>query len=293
MTSPLPVDYRERQYISPYSTGALGLVIHQAGVPADADGDVTLSFIREEDPPVTVFSTVADHPAIGTYEIIPTAAQTAVAGLYTLSWTYSMGSVPQEYRTYAEIGNPAPEYDMLSPAMKDIVDSVWIRLADLIDHPTGGPHLQTYFQSHFGRGRIAQLLRIAMGRLNTMAQPSTTYTLDDGGEAFPVAEWGSLLESAAWIETIKHLRRTYVEQPNFMGSGAVSRLDRRDYMDRWGQILQEEEGVFKSQTDTFKIRHMGFGRPRVLVSGGVYGRYGPTRVAGSVAARPRYWTRWY
>lgn len=291
-----PVDYRERQYISMYSTDLLGLVIQQAGAPADADGDVTLTLVREDpEGPVSVFSRAATNVAVGTYETALTSAETSTHGLYTLLWSYDLGAVAQEYRTYAEIGQSSPDYDRLSPGMKGIVDSVWIRLADLFDHPSGGAHLQTYFQTHFGRGRVAQLLRIGVGRLNTMSQPHMTYTLEDGqgGGAFPIDQWGSLLETATYIEVLKHLIRSYVEQPMFMGSGAVSRLDRRDYMQRWQEVLRSEEDMFRSQLEVFKIAHMGLGRPKVLVSGGVYGRYGPTRVAGSIAARPRYWTRHY
>jgi hypothetical protein len=295
-------DLREREFLSQFGTDAIGLSIQKAGQPTDADGTVTLTFIREGDTPVEVFSRAAAHVSTGLYEVTPTASETSEAGLYTLVWTYAIGGLAQEYRTYIEIGQANPAYDSLAPALKDIVDSVWIRFADLFDHPTGGPNLQTYFQAHFDRGRMAQLMRIAVGRLNTMAQPFQTYTIDDGqgGATFPVAQWGALLETATYVEALKHLIRSYVEQPEFVGSGAVSRLDRRDYLTRWQSILYGsggrgggEEGMLQQQLDVFKISNMGLGRPKVLVSGGVYGRYGPTRIAGSVAARPRYWTRWY
>ena len=286
------VDVRERQYISQWATDVLGLAVIKAGMPTDVDTDVTLAFIREVDNN-PVFQRVATRTALGLYETQLSSEETATSGLYTVVWTYTMTGMAQEYRSYVEVGEANPSYDGLCPSMKDIVDTTWVRFADLFDSPAGGPNLMTYFQTHYNRGRLAQLLRIAVGTLNTVAQPFQTYTIDgDGGAAFPVARWGALLERSLYIEAIKHLIRSYVEQPMFIG-GSVTRLDRRDYMDRWNIVLGMEEPVFQRQLEVFKIANMGMGRPAILVSGGAYGRYGPTRVAGSVAARPRMWTRFY
>lgn len=286
------IDVRERQYVSPFSTDGFGLSIVQAGVPADADGDVTITVINEADSSV-LFTRVATHVATGMYETATTPQETSMSGLYTVVWDYQMFGVAQEYRTYLEIGQARPGYDRLPGAMKDIVDTTWLRFADLFDSPGGGPNLMTYFQTKYDRGRLGELLTIAVGTLNTVAQPFQTYGLGLPGQpAFPVAQWGSLLERSLYIEAIKHLIRSYVEQPMFVG-GSVTRLDRRDYMDRWRMVLQDEESTFQRQLESFKISSMNLGKAAVLVSGGVYGRYGPTRIAGSVAARPRMWTRWY
>ncbi len=290
------IDIRERQYISLFGTDVLGLALKPGGEDRNADGDVVISFIREavgDTAAVTVFSRVATNIATGLYETPLTSQETSVSGPYTVVWTYTMFGQAQEYRTYAEVGMAAPSYDALPWEMKDVVDTTWVRFADLFDSPGGGPNLMTYFQTNFGRQRMAELLRIAVGTLNTVAQPYQTYTVDGIGQAaFPVTKWGPLLEKSLYIEAVKHLIRSYTEQPMFVG-GAVTRLDRRDYMDRWRMVLQDEEPDFRRQLEVFKIANMGLGKAAVLVSGGVYGRYGPTRLAGSVAARPRMWTRWY
>lgn len=283
----------EAQYISQYATDVLGLTIYASGTLTDPDDyEVTTTFVNE-DTQATVFSRPAERIATGDYRTQLVAQESAQPGNYRVHWSWAIDGVAQLYDTFATIGTASQAYDGLAPAMKEVVDQVWIRFADLFDSPAGGPHLATYFQSHFGRGRVAQLLRVAVGRLNSISQPYQTYTIDgDGGAAFPVTSWGPLLEQALYVEVIKHLRRGYVEQPLLTG-GDAPRLDRRDYLDRWGLILDDEEADLKGRLNVFKIANMGLGRPSVLVSGGVYGRYAPTRYAGSAAARGRFWSRMY
>jgi hypothetical protein len=57
-------------------------------------------------------------------------------------------------------------------------------------------------------------------------------------------------------------------------------------------VLKDEEKQLKSQLDTFKISSMGLGKGRALVSGGAYGRFGPTRMMNA-APRARFWSRFF
>jgi hypothetical protein len=287
-------EYTDRAYVSRYGAAEFGLRVMREGVPGDADGAVTVTLRHDDDAATQVFSRAADHPGLGEYTVRLSSRETATPGPYVLAWTYTVGAYDEEWRVWLEVGKAAPEYDVLAEPMKSIIEQTWNRFSDLFDYATEGPHLQTYIQSNFGRNRLAQLLRIAVGRLNTVAQPFQTYTIDgDGGASFPVDRWGPLLESALYVECIKHLVRSYVEQPEVQSGSGVSRLDRRDYKDRWEEVLATEEPVLKSQLEVFKISNMGLGRARVLVSGGAYGRWGPTRLPLSQAARPRWLTRMY
>ena len=283
----------DRQYVGQYSNTVLGVVVYVQGTKADPDGQTVSVTMLNETTNMAVFTRNATRADVGTYEVTLNSSETDEVGPYSLTWNYTVSGVAQSEKSFISVEEFSPDYDALAPGMKDIVESVWIRFADLFDSPEGGPNLQTYFQSHFTRGRIAQLLRVAVGILNTRAQPFQTYTIDgDGGASFPIDRWGPLVEQALYVEVIKHLRRSYVEQPMFMG-GEVTRLDRRDYLDRWGQILADEQDLLKSQLDVFKISNMGLGKPAVLVGGGVYGRFGPTRYAGGLPGRPRFYARWY
>ncbi|MFI0967078.1 hypothetical protein ACH4S8_37690 [Streptomyces sp. NPDC021080] len=287
-------EYTDRAYVSRYGAAEFGLQVMRGGVPGDADGAVTVSLEYDTPAATVVFSRAAEHPGVGQYTVRLGSTETATPGPYVLVWQYEVDAVAQEWRVWLEVGKAAPAYDVLADPMKMLIETTWNRFSDLFDFASEGPHLQTYVQSNFGRNRLAQILKIAVGRLNTVAQPFQSYTIDgDGGASFPVDQWGSLLESALYVECLRHLMRSYVEQPEVQSGSGVSRLDRRDYMDRWGTVLQGEEEVLTKQLEHFKISNMGLGRARVLVSGGAWGRWGPNRLPLSQAARPNWITRMY
>jgi hypothetical protein len=293
MTTPPVAD---RYFVSQFSNDeVLGLSLNVAGVPTDPEGNAVTAVMTNDATGAVALDLPATRASLGRYQVTLDGASTDVLGYYTLTFYYRMpdSDVDERYDIYIEIASGVQEFDSLLGDFKAVVENVRVRFADLFDSPQGGPHLQTYYQTHWTPARYAQLLRVALGTINTQSQPLMTYTLDGvNGEKFPLLQWGSLLEKALYIECIRHLRRSYVEQPALIG-GEVTRHDRRDYLDRWGAILEEELPSFQKQLETFKIAHMMSGGPRVLVSGGAYGVYGPTRLPLSAAARPRYFGRWY
>ena len=302
MTTPVVnadlADWQERQYISQFGMPQLGLTIYIGGLPADPDNQAVsaqLLLQNADGSTTTVNNYSALRTGTGVYQVTPSSNDTATPSDALLTWAYSISTQPQQYAAMLEIGRANPHYDSLPANMQLFIEEqLWSRFRDLIDSADGGPNLQTYYQGHWSRGRVAQLMIIALGKINASAQPFSIYSVDGKqGPQFPLQLWGGLLASWTYCEMVKHLIRSYVEQPNLMGGGGITRLDRRDYTDRWREVLKDEEAELKSLLDVFKIRHMGLGNPRVLVSGGTYGRYAPTRIAGSVAARPRMWARWY
>jgi hypothetical protein len=287
----LPANVQDRTFVSQYANDTVGIVIHIGGVPADPDNQIVTATMIAEATSTTVFVEPAIRTDVGVYEIIFTSAQTQNPGDYTIRWSFSIGATPEGTATFVEIGPSSPAYDALDPGMKALVENVWLRFKDCFDSPCGGLNLGTYFQSNWSRGRMAQLLGFAVGILNTTAQPHQSYTIGGPGE-FPLAQWGPLLEQSLLVEALKHLTRSYTEDPIAEGV-TTARMNRRDYVNRWRDILVEERAQLKEQLDVFKVVSMNLGSGgRVLVSGGVFGNFGSPRYLGG-AGRPRFAYRWF
>lgn len=272
----------DRQYISRYAQPTFAVQIFRDGVPGDADDPVEVTLVLDGESPTTVvgWPKEADEPSTGLYEVTLTSADTSLPGYYTLTFDATVDAVSQTTSFPIQIGESAPAYDALPQPWKNVIESVWIMFADLYDSPYGGPNLQVYFQSNFGRNRLAQLLQPALQRLNSAAMPHQSFAF--GGTDFPFTEWGGLLAKSLYIEVIRHLRRSNVEIPNAELATNVSRLDRRDYMDRWGTILAEEQADFERDLSRFRQAMMGLGNFHVLVSGGAFGNIGPVALPGGL-----------
>lgn len=144
-----------------------------------------------------------------------------------------------------------------------VVDRSWMKLEDLFDSELGGPHLRDRTMATFSRDKMARLLPDALYNINNYYQPSTAYTETD----FPYSTQTPLLSQALLVETIRHLMRSYTEQPQPMGQGTPTYFDRRDYLNRWQLVLQQEEDRLTMWMDLFKRGLMGFGHTSILVGG--------------------------
>lgn len=223
----------------------------------------------------------------GIYTFAISAQYTQIPGLMKAVWQYKVNGDQLSFSEYYEIIDPMPEYDGLSDAQKMCVEQTQWMIGDLYDTTDGGPHLLEEFQTHFGYNRLAQLLMVACNRINQTSQPLTNFVVGERtGSQFPET-YVSLLQLGLYIEVVKHLVRSYTEQPVIQGGPGVAFLDRRDYADRWRSVLRDESDDWKHAVRLFKRKQLGLGSGSLLVSGGIFGSSGRRFVSGGYAAATR------
>jgi hypothetical protein len=162
-----------------------------------------------------------------------------------------------------------PNYEALNDNTKLMVEHASWFFADLFDSTTGGPWLGENFQTHFTYDRMAFLLRIAVMKFNVLGYPVTQYGVTQNDKAVPQG-YDDLLLWGTKLEAMRHLITSYTEIPDFRNI-ATTYTDRRDYMQRWQAVLQEEKPDYEKAVKMAKRSLLKLGRGSILVAGGIYG----------------------
>lgn len=141
------------------------------------------------------------------------------------------------------------------------VDLTWRKLEDCFDSDIGGPWLRDMTLARFDKSKIKLLLPDALLDINYQ-QPITAFTED----SFPLDnDGGALLSQALLVVTVRHLMRSYAEQPDTNNS-PVAFLDRRRYQETWGKVLEIEEAQYRRILALWKRQYFGFGNSKLLVA---------------------------
>jgi len=141
------------------------------------------------------------------------------------------------------------------------IDLTWRKLEDCFDSEIGGPWLRDMTLARFDKSKIHTLMPDAFLDINVQ-QPLTSFDesnfpLDDSG--------GALLSQALLVVTVRHLMRSYAEQPDTNNS-PVAFLDRRRYQETWGKVLEIEEVQYRRVLALWKRQFFGLGSTKGLMS---------------------------
>ena len=267
-----------RRQISQYASKLLGLNIRDAEGPIDPDTlsvEVYLNTTVDDSEGQEIISGTYEDGTItkedvGTYTVGLSPEYTAVPAVIDVHWTYVVNGNTFSYIDYYEVLEPMPFYESLSDDHKFVIEQTVWTFGDLFDSTTGGPHLMEEFQTHYNYERLAQLLSVAVTRINIGGAIMTNYIVGAGeGKQFP-SRYSNVLFLAHYVEVLRHFCRSYVEQPEIKGNPDVTYTDRRDYLQRWQSVLKDEQEALKDAIRLFKRQELNLGSSALIVAGGIF-----------------------
>jgi hypothetical protein len=163
------------------------------------------------------------------------------------------------------------------------IDLAWIKLEDCFDSEIGGPWLRDMTMARFDKSKMKRLIPDVLLEINTY-QPQTSYT--EATYPYLVDDGLALFAQGLLAGSIRHLMRSYTEQPEFQNSPA-GWLSRNHYSQAWKNIYDIENERWIKWLAMSKIRIYNLGSPRLLV-GSKAGRLLPAPMRGRSAARGYY-----
>lgn len=258
--------------VSQYATEQIGIAIYDGGELVDPDADVRVTVTRDTDSAVVVGP---DAPAtrddVGLYSLTLTPSLNEVKSEYTVNWEYEVLGDPRSFVDTYIVVDPMPYWDSLSAAEREVVLSVYHKVSDTFDSREGGPYLWEIYQTQFNAFEtISRLMATdAITYINFSYQPAfiPPYTVGaNATKAFP-SDWNGLLEQATYHQFLRHLSRSYIEQPAPQGITAA-RLDRAHYRQEWATEAKEEKEVLDRMLMFFKRKFLVGTKRALLVAGG-------------------------
>lgn len=153
--------------------------------------------------------------------------------------------------------NPDP-----TNSMEAVAQGVWFKLSDIFDSSDGGPWLREMTLQYFNPKKMEGFINEAVFDFN-MFQPTSNFTLDDFAMSDDYVNSPNpsqpLIVEGTYLAVVRHLMRSYVEQPDLRGN-QVGYEDRRDYQMRWKEIYDLESQMYSRWVSFAKRNLFGFGR---------------------------------
>lgn len=259
------------------------LAINGVNVTADLISSVSFTVQKPDATSTTVAGTIETDGA-GFYRWTDTdeIGQYIVQAQFTLT----SGEIRSKMLNFAVVDPFNPP----TPSETDlIIDQVQLRLEDVFDSIEGGPWLRDQTNAHFDYSKIADFIPEALLDINVEMPPTnvtldyfTMTTTDGNGNVLPNPN-APLLVKAVLVLTIRHLMRSYVEQPMPQG-GQIVWEDRTRYTQAWQGVYQIEYQDFIQKLRLWKRTFLNLGQSALLTYSKA-GRYFPF---GNMSARGMY-----
>lgn len=254
---------REYRVVNLGDTAELSAHIYnQYDEPYTEDELISVTFIiQAPDGTKTEHQGNIEEDGTGTYNFQGTTQVGHYTGMATFRTESGKKSSPCDFETIDPFLETEPSSSWL------IANDAWEKFEDLFDSEEGGPWLRDMTLSVFNKTKMENFIDDALIVIN-FQNPETSFTLSEFvSETAPIAKTTNapILTQAIVLQIIRHLMRSYVEQPNPVGS-QISWHDRRDYLQRWKEVYAIEQEVFKQMLALWKRQFLGLGSTRTLVS---------------------------
>lgn len=191
-------------------------------------------------------------------------------------WTAQATLITGEIRTYRdEFYVEDPLADPPSTWNQEVADEVWMRLEDCFDSENGGPYLRDASLAYFEPDKFQRFIAEGLMLIN-VTPPTTVLDLSYFTTPIPLTDPNVppgttqpdpdriIIVQATLLSIIRHLMRSYVEQPDNVGANIVWQ-NRRDYLQRWQSIYQMELDAFNKMVLLWKRSFYNFGQGALSV----------------------------
>lgn len=246
-----------------------------AGDTAELSG-----FLRVNQQPVTADQVVSVSVVVqkpdGTTTTNAGTVQTDGSGFYRWTNTTLFGEylvqmqftlVTGEIRSVIQSFTVIDPFNPEPPSGTDlIVEQVQLRLEDCFDSVEGGPWLRDKSLAHFDYTKVADFIPEALLDINVQ-MPPTNFGLGDFVPSDPSTTNPNLplLAKGVLILTIRHMMRSYTEQPMPQGAQVVWH-DRTRYQQLWNQVYTVEYADYIEKVRLWKRTTLGLGHSALLIS---------------------------
>jgi len=240
-----------------YSYEDLGAVTFTIQRPAE-DWDAATSGDRYD--PVKI---VEDGEILedGTGQLI--FEQTDRLGHYVAVATFELvDGTTKSTRVDFEVFDP---FEVVDTATRIVADGVWTKLEDCFDAENEGPWVQDMTLNYFREEKMEKFINDALFDINYQNPPTGLTISDFVNTDNTVTSNYPLLVQGVFIQVLRHLMRSYVEQP--MPTGVqVAWQDRRDYLQRWREVFDLEKEQYDRWVALYKRGFLQLGHSKLLVA---------------------------
>lgn len=197
-----------------------------------------------------------------------TFTDTDLTGQYLVIATFTtLSDGERSVRCDFEVVDPTAP---INPSITWIIaNEAWEKFEDCFDGEDEGPWLRDMTLNTFNKDKMEAFLDDALLDIN-LQHPPTSFGADyfvhnNGDGTFTASSDLPLLAQGIVVQIIRHLIRSYVEQPNPVGA-QIAWHDRRDYLQRWQSVLQEEKEQYRRILALWKRQFLSLGQNKLIVA---------------------------